>query len=233
MRKLAVGLLAAGSIMVAVPAHAQGFWFGGPGFGVGIGTGYGYNYGTYYSDAYVAPGWGAPAYASYAYTPVYRGYDEYASDPGLVYADYDEPALGSSTYANEPTYQRRYAFTTSVRSPRYSRAYVPTYRNSYAYAPSRARELSSNNPRVHSARVTSTWSAMHSETVDARSMRNDAQPSARIASSDRQLSSNKPRLHSARVTSTRSPMHSETVGAASMRNDAQPSERFQARRRFD
>src|SRR5215211_4005910 len=75
--------------------------------------------------------------------PPFTGDTMSMPDPGLVYADYDEPALAFSTYANEPTYQRRYAYTTSVRSPRYSRAYVPTYRNSYAYAPSRARQLSS------------------------------------------------------------------------------------------
>src|SRR3954471_14433804 len=95
MRKLALGLLAAGSILVAVPAHAQGFWFGGPGFGIGIGTGY--SSGPYYSNAYWGPGWGGRAYSSYGYRPVYSGYDDYAYAPGYAYGadsySYDEPSL--------------------------------------------------------------------------------------------------------------------------------------------
>src|SRR5215216_6274860 len=117
MRKLAMGLLAACSVMLAVPAHAQGFWFGAPGFGIGIGTGPGYGYGPYYSDAYW--GGGAYSYDSYAYAPAYTaGYDDYAYGSGYGSAaprsTYAEPRY---TYAYEPTYQRRYAYTASIRSP--------------------------------------------------------------------------------------------------------------------
>jgi len=188
MRKLALGLLAAASVMVAVPAHAQGFWFGAPGFSVGIGTGY--NSGPYYSDAYWGPGWGGPAYSSYGYAPTYSEYDSYAYAPGYSYGanyGYDEPSFGYSepgyAIAYEPTYERRY-----VSSPRYSRSYTPgytstqSYRSGYAYAPSyRTRRVysDSNRSRVRSANVIQTRSATGTQTVGF-SRRTDAQPSARF-----------------------------------------------------
>jgi hypothetical protein len=73
MREIAVGLLAAAGITLAVPAHAQGVWFGA--------GSYAYDYGSYRgsSQAY-APGYGyAPRYNSHAYGPGYYGYhDAYA-----------------------------------------------------------------------------------------------------------------------------------------------------------
>lgn len=62
MRKLALGLLAAASVTLTAPAHAQGVWFGGPGFGIGIGTGY--SPGPYYSEVYWGPGWSGAGYSS-------------------------------------------------------------------------------------------------------------------------------------------------------------------------
>jgi hypothetical protein len=188
MRKLALGLLAAASVMVSVPAHAQGFWFGAPGFGVGIGTGY--NSGPYYSDAYWGPGWGGRAYSSYGYAPAYSGYDSYAYAPGYGYAAdyvYDEPSFTYSEprYAveYEPTYERRF-----VRSARYSRSYAPSYastrsyRSGYAYAPSyRTRHVYTdvNRSRVRSANMIQTRAATSSQTVGS-AVRTDTQPSARF-----------------------------------------------------
>ena len=188
MRKLVLGLLAAGSMMIAVPAHSQGLWFGGPGFGVGIGTGYGY--GPYSSNAYWGPGWGGRAYPSYANAPAYTGFDDYAYAPGYAYGY--EPSLTVTepaySYAYEPAYERRYAYQTSVRSPRYSRAYMRgyasarSYRSSYAYAPSyRTRHVYSegNRSRVQSANVIRTRSGTHSQTVGT-TLKTDAQPSLRF-----------------------------------------------------
>src|SRR5215204_893865 len=186
MRKLALGLLAAASVMVAVPAHAQGFWFGAPGFAIAIGTGY--NSGPYYSDAYWGPGWGGRAYSSYGYAPAYSGYDNYAYAPGYGYEvsyGYNEPSFTYSepgyALAYEPTYERRY-----VRSTRYSRSYAPVYASTRSYgtgyAPSyRTRHVysDSNRSRVRSANVIQTRSATGPQTVGS-AVRTDAQPSARF-----------------------------------------------------
>lgn len=64
MKKLALGLVAAGALVTAtaVPAMAQiGVYAGPGGFGVGIGApGYYYGGGPYYGGGYYdyAPGWG-------------------------------------------------------------------------------------------------------------------------------------------------------------------------------
>ncbi len=70
MRKLAVGLLAAAAgVALAIPANAQGFWFGAGPFGVGISAAsYGYDYGSYWGGPYA---YEAPAYAPYSYAPSY------------------------------------------------------------------------------------------------------------------------------------------------------------------
>ncbi len=127
MRKLAVGLLAAAGIALALPAHAQGVWFGAGPVGVGFGTGpYSYGYGPYWGGSYAyAPGYAygygyapgytyAPGYAynsapaydvNYAYGP---DYDWYGAD--LAYTPmYAAPAYRYSSYAYEPqpNYTRR------------------------------------------------------------------------------------------------------------------------------
>ena len=63
MKKLALGLVAAATLLSAAPAMAQvGFYVGPGGFGVGVGAPYyygPYGYYDYYGgpDVYVAPGW--------------------------------------------------------------------------------------------------------------------------------------------------------------------------------
>jgi len=64
MRKLALGIVAAATLLTAAPAMAQvGFYAGPGGIGVGVGGvgapyyGYGYPYGYY---GYAGPGWGRP-----------------------------------------------------------------------------------------------------------------------------------------------------------------------------
>jgi len=185
MRKLALGLFAAGSIMVAAPAHSQGFWFGAPGFGIGIGTGYGY--GPYYSDASWGPAWEGRGYSSYAYAPAYTGYDNYAYAPGYGYEPSFTYADPGYAYAYEPTYEQRYVYTSSARSPRYTRAYVPgyasarTYRNSYAFSPSyRTRHVYSHDrTQVRSANVIRTRSERPVSQTVGSSVRTDPQPSLR------------------------------------------------------
>jgi hypothetical protein len=187
MRKLAIGLLAAASVMVAVPAHAQGFWFGAPGFGIGVGAGY--DSGPYYSDAYWGPGRGGRVYSSYGYAPAYSEYDNYGYDnygyaPGYGYEarygynePYSEPGY-ALTY--EPSYDRRY-----VRSTGYSRSYVDGYASTRSYRagyiPSRrARTVysDSNRSRLRSANVIQTRSATGRQTVGS-AVRTDSQSSAR------------------------------------------------------
>ena len=62
MKKLVLGLVAAGTLLTAAPAMAQVGFYAGPG-GIGIGVGapyYGpYGYYDYYAGpgVYVAPGW--------------------------------------------------------------------------------------------------------------------------------------------------------------------------------
>jgi hypothetical protein len=116
MRKVAVGLLAAAGIALAVPAHAQGFWFGVGPVGVGFGTGpYAYDYGPYWGGSYgyapdYAYGYGytpgytyAPAYdVDYGYGPPY----EYSYPPDYAYGTiYAAPGYVSSTYPYGPRYR--------------------------------------------------------------------------------------------------------------------------------
>jgi hypothetical protein len=125
MRKVAVGLLAAAGIALAVPAHAQGVWFGAGPVGIGFGTGpSAYDYSPYWAGSYTyepgyvyAPGYTyapgvarayGPAYdVSYAYGPDYG----YSYAPGAAYTNaYAVPAYSYSSYAYEPEYnssQRR------------------------------------------------------------------------------------------------------------------------------
>ncbi len=57
MKKVAIGLLAVAGIALAVPAHAQGAWFGIGPVGVGFGTGpYAYDYGPYWGGSYAYAG---------------------------------------------------------------------------------------------------------------------------------------------------------------------------------
>jgi hypothetical protein len=61
MKKLALGLVAAATLLTAAPAMAQVGFYAGPG-GIGIGVGppyYGSSYYDYYRGpgVYVAPGW--------------------------------------------------------------------------------------------------------------------------------------------------------------------------------
>ncbi len=115
MRKVAVGLLAAAGIALAVPANAQGVWFGAGPVGVGIGTGpYAYDYGPYWAGSYsyepgyaYAPGYTyAPGYA-YTYGPGYAAYGPaYSYGGGSVYTTaYAAPGYGYSSYAYEPEYR--------------------------------------------------------------------------------------------------------------------------------
>ncbi len=116
MRKLAVGLLAAAGLAIALPAHAQGFWFGAGPVAVGFGAGpYAYDYGSY---------WGGP----YAYAPSYTyGYDYapgYAYGPGFDVSVGYAPSYGYS-------YAPDYAYTTTYAAPAYvgsTYAYEPEYR---------------------------------------------------------------------------------------------------------
>ena len=65
MRKLAIGILAAGGVALSVPASAQGVWIGAGPVGVGVGVGPGYYGGGYYG------GYDGPRYRSYAYDDGY------------------------------------------------------------------------------------------------------------------------------------------------------------------
>jgi len=104
------GLLASAGIALAVPAHAQGFWFGvGP---VGAGP-YAYDYRPYWGGSY---GY-APDYAyGYGYTPGYTYAPAYAADYG-----YGPPY--------EYSYPPDYAYGTIYAAPGYvsSYAYEPRY----------------------------------------------------------------------------------------------------------
>jgi hypothetical protein len=113
MRKVAVGLLAAACIALAVPAHAQGFWFGVGPVGVGFGTGpYAYDYGPYRGGSYTY----APGYAyGYGYAPGYTYAPTYPVDYG-----------GGPPY--EYSYPPEYAYGTTYAAP----AYVPS---PYSYEP--------------------------------------------------------------------------------------------------
>jgi hypothetical protein len=65
MRKLAVGLLAAGGVAIAAPAHAQGFWLGVGPFGFGVGAApYAYSHGPYWGGPYA---YEAPVSTEYGY----------------------------------------------------------------------------------------------------------------------------------------------------------------------
>ena len=69
MRTMLIGILAAAGIATAVPAAAQGFYFGAPGVEVGVGSRY---HGSYDS----------PRYRSYYGGPRHRDYDRsYAFAP--------------------------------------------------------------------------------------------------------------------------------------------------------
>jgi hypothetical protein len=116
MRKLTAGLLAAAAIAFAVPAHAQGFWFGPGPFGVGFGTGpYAYDYGSYWGGPYgYAPGYAYGYAPGYTYAPGYDvsvGYGpayDYSYDPDYAYTTtYGAPSYIDSTYAYEPEYRYR------------------------------------------------------------------------------------------------------------------------------
>jgi hypothetical protein len=97
MRKVAVGLPAAAGIALAVPAHAQEFWFRVGPVGVGFGTGpYAYDYGPYWGGSY---GY-APDYAyGYSHTPGYTyapAYDvDYGYGPPYEYSYPPEYAYGT------------------------------------------------------------------------------------------------------------------------------------------
>ncbi len=149
MKKVAIGLLAVAGIALAVPAHAQGAWFGVGPVGVGFGTGpYAYDYGPYWGGSYAyAPGYAygygpalgytyAPGYA-YAYGPEYDvsytfgpGYG-YSYAPGYTYSTtFGAPAYRYSSYAYEP----RQRYTRSVVRVRNSHQ-IASRRLAYRRAP--------------------------------------------------------------------------------------------------
>ena len=133
MKKLALGVLVAAGMAFAVPAHAQGFWFGIGPVGVGVGTApYAYDYPGY---------WGAPVYqSSYGYAaPNYLYEPGYAYAPGYAYEPYT-----TYSYAPEYSYQP-YTYSTSTYS------YAPAYR-SYAYEPRTVSVYTTRHRRNH-ARV--------------------------------------------------------------------------------
>jgi hypothetical protein len=116
MRKLAVGLLAAAGVAFAMPANAQGLWFGVGPFGIEVGAApYAYDYGPYWGGPYA---YSAPAYSyetTYSYAPGY-GY-------GPTYdVSYGYPASYGYGYEPDYSYGERYA------DPAYSYGYGPQYR---------------------------------------------------------------------------------------------------------
>jgi len=137
MRKFVLAVLAMVGVAAAVPANAQGVWFGAPGLGVGVGVGPGYGAGPGYAPYYAA-GWGGPTWGqtwgSYGYRP-FRGYRSYGYPASYGYSgDWYGSDVALETYG-EPTTQ-----TYAVASENYTYPRRFRYRTdrSYAYAPSRA-----------------------------------------------------------------------------------------------
>jgi hypothetical protein len=147
MKKVAIGLLAATGIALAIPAHAQGVWFGAGPVGVDFGTGpYTYDYAPYWGGSYAPAYTYVPGY-SYTYGPDYDL--SYTYGPGYGYS-----------YAPE------YTYSTKVG--------VPSYRySSYAYEPRQSSSRSVVRVR-NSHQIASRRLAHRPETISGQAYRAQA-----------------------------------------------------------
>jgi len=148
MKKFILAIVAALATAATVaPVHAQGVWFGGPGFGVGFGAGPSYGYSPYYAADWATPTWGPSWRSQYGYWPRVGyptdGYpvtygsssDWYGADVALD--SYAEPSI--STYAVAPYgysqpgalgYRYRSVRSYAPARSRYTRAAARSYASS-------------------------------------------------------------------------------------------------------